>query len=259
MEYRNELIDIDKIIEPPEPIRNQIDNEAIFELADSIKRFGLINPITLTERNGKFEIIAGHRRFLAIKTLLWTQIPSRVLDKEESQNTCVSIIENLQRVNLNPIEEMYSVSRLHHEEKMSLNHIAESLSRSIGWVQSRIELIQYPLDLLQAIESEKINLSVAKELVKIEDDSMRKFLLDNAVNSGANSRTVSSWVYDYFKEKNMQEVVQNTATNRGSPVNPQDLSFICYVCDTKHDLRHCFTVRLCRGCYNHNLEVKAKE
>ena len=139
------MLDINLIIPNKYQPRKVFDEKALNTLSESIKTYGIINPILVRRKNDKYEIIAGERRFRAAKQIGLTEIPAIIKNADEQQMAELALIENLERQSLSPIEEAKS-----YEEIMRIgNHTQENLAKKIGKSQSaianKIRLLSLPL------------------------------------------------------------------------------------------------------------------
>jgi ParB family chromosome partitioning protein len=171
--------------------REKIDDKAIIELAESIKAVGLLEPIVVRPIDGdKFELVAGHRRYLAFKYLQRTTIPAIIQSFDASTAEIAKLSENLIRKDLNPLEEALLIDRIIEKFNLSVNEVAEKLGRSREFVVSRIELLNYPEYVKNAVRDKKISLRVARELMMIDDDEFKpKMYFEYAIVQGINLKT----------------------------------------------------------------------
>ena len=156
---REVLVDINEI----EPNRNQprkvFDEDAIEELADSIKQYGIIQPLILRKMDNYYEIIAGERRWRAAKKAGLKELPAIIRTYEEDQILKISLIENIQRENLNPIEEAKAYQQLKSEYGLKQDEIASSVSKSRVAVTNILRLLKL-------------------------DDRVQKMIMENLISSG---------------------------------------------------------------------------
>ena len=128
-----------------EPNSNQprkvFEEDALQELADSIKEFGIIQPIVVTPKNKKYEIIAGERRWRAARLAGLKEVPVIIRDYTEQQIVEISLIENIQRENLNPIEEALAYQRLVDEFSLKQDDVAERVSKSRATLFASVEIV----------------------------------------------------------------------------------------------------------------------
>lgn len=177
-------ISIVEIVDPENPMRSEIDRDAVFELAGSIKQQGLINPITVRPRAGKFEVVAGHRRFTACKLAGLTEIACVIRDLDDNAAWSMMAHENLERQDIDPVDEAIFLGRLIGEDASKIKQVADSLNRSVVWVESRLAILEYPDYFLPAIKTGEIKLGVACRLAEIENDYWRKHFFESAIRNG---------------------------------------------------------------------------
>lgn len=160
-------ISIDDIKANPHQPRTNFDEEKLKELADSIKEHGIIQPVILSKVGDKFELIAGERRFQAAKLAGLLKLPAIVRLADEREKLELAIIENIQRQNLNPIEEANSYSKLSDEFNLSQEEIAKKIGQSRSSVANKIRLLNLPSEIKNALVAGKITEGHCKLLLAI--------------------------------------------------------------------------------------------
>ena len=157
------------LIDPnPKQPRKNFETEALNELASSIKVHGVIQPIVLTKRGERFMIIAGERRWRASKIAEMQSIPAVVKDFTEKQIKEITIIENLQREDLNPIEMARAIKELMDEFKMTQEVIAERIGVSRPVVANSLRMLTLPIEVLRLVETGRLSAGHAKMIVSVE-------------------------------------------------------------------------------------------
>ena len=184
METQYKIINAEHIVEPPNPNRFDLEENALKDLAQSIKEVGLLQPITVRVLGDKFEVVAGHRRFRACLLAGVINVPCTVRTLSEDAAEQVKAHENLYRSDLSPLEEPHFLARLIQKRVALIPETAKRLSRSEEWVKSRLEILEYPEYFWPAIENGDLQLGVAKHLAKITDEVYRKMYFESAVNNG---------------------------------------------------------------------------
>jgi len=149
--------------------RKNFDEEALRELADSIKQFGVLQPILVKDRNSHYEIIAGERRWRAAKKVGLKEVPVIIKDLSDREIIEISLIENIQREDLNPIEEAQAFRRLLTEFGLKQDEIADRVSKSRTAVTNSIRLLKLCDEVQQMIVTEMITTGHARALITIED------------------------------------------------------------------------------------------
>jgi len=178
---------VEKVIEKPEPQkvkiskvgpnkeqpRKQFDEDALMELAESIKQFGIIQPLIVQEKNGFYEIIAGERRWRAAKLAGLKEVPVIVKNYTDLEIVEISLIENIQRENLNPIEEAIAYKRLLNEFNLKQDEVAERVSKSRTAVTNSMRLLKLDERVQQMVIDDMISTGHARALLGIEDPELQ--------------------------------------------------------------------------------------
>ncbi len=176
-ENRLHELSLDLIDPNPHQPREHFDYSGIEELVSSIREHGVMQPIIVTAKpDGRFELIAGERRLRASKIAGLATIPALIRTATEQQKFELSIIENIQRQNLNPIEEAKAYARLQSEFNLTQDEISERVGKSRPQVANMIRLLQLPAEIQDAIRQNKISSSHARTLLSLESDSERRDL-----------------------------------------------------------------------------------
>lgn len=176
-EIIDELIDIRSIRPASISVRlckTSIPSENIKELASSIREHGLIQSITVRPLNGSFEIIAGHRRFYACKLLRWKKIPARVISFSDKDAFEIQLVENMQRMTMDPIEEAEAFRRYILDYGWGgVSQLAKVISKSEQYVSSRIQILKLPTEIIEQISQDRLKVSHALELKLLNEDKQR--------------------------------------------------------------------------------------
>ncbi len=166
-------VKISKVGPNKEQPRKQFDEDALMELADSIKQFGVIQPIIVQEKNGFYEIIAGDRRWRAAKLAGLKEVPVIVKDYTDLEIVEISLIENIQRENLNPIEEALAYKRLLQEFDLKQDEVAERVSKSRTAVTNSMRLLKLDERVQQMVIDDMLSTGHARALLGIEDPELQ--------------------------------------------------------------------------------------
>jgi len=170
-----EDVPVSKIIPSSRNVRPNF--EIVHELANSIKQKGLLQPIVVRSNGELFEIVAGTRRYNACKSLGWRKIVCHVVELNDKEAFEVSIIENLQRKTLNPIDEAYAFKAYVSDFGWGgVSELAEKISRSVSYVTKRIKLLDLPSDLFDSIINSRMDTSTAEELSFLKDKAKQSEL-----------------------------------------------------------------------------------
>lgn len=236
------------IIEPLLPARTIIEPEAIHELARSIKTIGQQQPIKVVARAEQYEIVFGHRRFLAIRHLGQPTILAIVDDMSEAQLWAARLTENLARESMSPFDEAITLKHFQEETKLNGKLIAKSLGKSEAWVSQRLSIMEYPDMLIEALQHKRITFSVARLLSTVENQTYLKFHLTAAIENGATPAVVERWVTDLRHQATNQVPEERTFD---PDVNPEEMigpRFACYFCDKETkvvDLKNIWVEKKC--------------
>lgn len=181
------MIEIDQISPNPFQPRKNFDQEALDELTNSIKEFGLIQPIIVFKKNNKFILIAGERRLRAVKALGKKEILAFIADIDENKLRELALIENIQRENLNPIELANSYKDLMQVHKITQENLAELIHKSRTQITNTLRLLNLDIRTQELIASGKISQGHAKVLVGL-DQKNEKMLVDSIIGQKLNVR-----------------------------------------------------------------------
>ena len=162
-------IDINKVEPNKEQPRKDFDEDALLELSESIKQFGILQPLLVQKRNDFYEIIAGERRWRAAKLAGLKTVPVIIKELTEQEIVEISLIENIQRENLNPIEEAWAYKRLLNEFNLKQDEVAERVSKSRTAVTNSMRLLKLCDKVQQMIVDEMITTGHARALIGISD------------------------------------------------------------------------------------------
>jgi len=166
------------IVPNPQQPRIRFDEMKLKELAASIKEHGIIQPLTVSKNNGSYEIIAGERRFEAAKIAGLKKVPVIVRDATAQQKLELAIIENIQRHDLNPVEEAKAFKKLMEDFDLDQEEIAKKVGKSRSAVANKLRLLNLPFDIQIGIISEKITEGHAKAILAIDNPEKQRALYD---------------------------------------------------------------------------------
>lgn len=181
--------------------RHKFDEEALNELADSIKQYGIISPIIVQDRKDHYEIIAGERRWRAAKIAGLKEIPVIIKNFTEQEIVEISLIENIQRENLNPIEEALAYKRLLTEFNLKQEEVAQRVSKSRTAVTNSMRLLKLADEVQQMIIDESLTTGHARALITIEDEIKQIEIAKKVVNEKLSVRDIEKLVKDLNKPK----------------------------------------------------------
>lgn len=190
-------------IEPnKEQPREVFDEEKLIDLAESIKEHGVISPIIVKkEKNGYYKIIAGERRWRASKMAKISTIPAIIKDFEDEKAYEIALIENLQRQDLNPIEEAKGYKRLMEEFNLTQEAVSQKVSKARSQIANSLRLLNLPKAAFSLLESGKISVGHAKVLLSIENTDRIEELAELVAEKGITVRELEKLVSSSKREK----------------------------------------------------------
>ena len=193
------LVKITKVEPNRKQPRKKFDEDSLQELADSIKQFGLLQPILVQDRKDHYEIIAGERRWRAAKMAGLKEVPIIVRDYSEQEIMEISLIENIQREDLNPIEEAQAYKRLLTEFNLKQDELAERVSKSRAAVTNSIRLLKLCDEVQQMIIDDMLSTGHARALISIEDPEQQYMIAQKIFDEKLSVREVEKLVKDLNK------------------------------------------------------------
>ncbi|MBR4767565.1 MAG: ParB/RepB/Spo0J family partition protein [Lachnospiraceae bacterium] len=201
-----------------EPNRNQprknFNDEELNELADSIRVQGVIQPLIVVKKGERYEIVAGERRWRAAKIVGLKEIPVLVREYDEAKIAEISLIENLQRKDLNPIEEAEAFRRLMDEYKMTQEELSERISKSRASIANALRLLKLPEPVRKAVSDGSLSAGHAKVLLALDNDSLEEKaalqVLENRLSVRETEKLVAALLKGPAKAKPKRPKLKNT-------------------------------------------------
>jgi len=172
----------------PNQPRTVISQEAIDELADSIGKVGMLQPIIVRPYSDGYQIIAGERRWRAAKAAGLERVPVRIMSTNEIESLELALIENLQRQDLNSMEEAHGYRRLLNEHQMTQAELADKVSKSRSAIANTLRLLDLPEEIQELIFQEKLTAGHARAVLSVPDDERRVRLATKIVDEGLSVR-----------------------------------------------------------------------
>jgi ParB family chromosome partitioning protein len=176
----------------------------VAELAESIRQEGLLQPIVVREVEGRFQLIAGERRWRACKTLGLKTIIARIVQVSESSAAVISLIENLQRENLNPVEESLGYASLMRDFDLTQEAVAERVGKPRSSVANSLRLLQLDREVQGYLSKGMLSVGHAKVLLGLEDGQQRVLLARRVVERGLSVRDTERLVQGLRRGRNGQ-------------------------------------------------------
>lgn len=185
------------VINPDQPRKVFLEQE-LEELSNSIREFGVIQPIIVKRMGGKYLLIAGERRLKASILAGLEKIPATVRDADEKDAALISLVENVQRENLNYIEEAVAYKSLMEEYGLTQGEIAKRVGKQQSTISNKIRLLSLPEQLRCALTEHQLSERHARALLKIQDDGQRKQVLDKIVAHSLNVKQSEKLIEDFL-------------------------------------------------------------
>lgn len=197
----NLMVSIHEIEPNKNQARKNFEEEPLKELAESIKQFGVIQPIVVQKKDDYYEIIAGERRWRAAKMAGLKEIPIIIKSYTDHEMVEISLIENIQRENLNPIEEAKGYKTLMEEYHLKQEEIAEKVSKSRSTITNSMRLLKLSEKVQNMLINGEISMGHARALLAIEDESLQIEIAQKVHEEGLSVRNIEKIVKDLSKKK----------------------------------------------------------
>ena len=209
--HEEQMMKLSKIEPNREQPRKNFEEDALLELADSIKKFGVVQPLVVQKRDDYYEIIAGERRWRAAKLAGLKEVPVIVKEYTKQEAVEISLIENIQRENLNPIEEAMAYKRLLTEFSLKQDEVAERVSKSRVAVTNSMRLLKLSEKVQQMVVDEKISTGHARALLAIEDPDEQLALATKIFDEKLSVREAENLIrlLKNPKQKKEKKVIEN--------------------------------------------------
>lgn len=205
-----EKINIQKLKPRTNQPRKHFDQEALNDLAASIKEYGLLNPIVVSKVDNNYEIIAGERRYRASKIAGLKEIDAIVRDYSNREIEILSLIENVQREDLKTLEEARAYKKLSENHNMTQEQIAKTMGKSRSYIANTLRLLNLTDVEKKALDDGKISPSQARTLLSISDQNQRSLTLNDFINGSTNIRNVEKQVTKKKEKKSTEKTNKKT-------------------------------------------------
>ena len=245
VELEMELVD-----GPDERVRLEIDEDEIAELAQSISEIGLLQPIQVRPKGGRYEVVFGERRYLAHKRLGKETIRAVISDMQDDEVRIARGTENLARKNLSPIEEAAVYKDLIENCGLNTFQLSRKVGISEGLIKRRIRLLGLDPKLQKALHSGAISVGIAEELRRCRRKGDMEYLLALAIDHGVTVAVMREWVNDYNARGDSSE--GDIVEGGGGGYVPEKRSYYvpCDLCDGPVEINEVVTCKLCSACFH---------
>lgn len=242
-------VDLTLIDEPDGMVRMEIDYDYIDELAQSIKEIGLLQPILLAVSGDRYEIVAGHCRFLAHKKAGLRKIKANIQEMTRNEIVIARATENLNRKNLTPIEEASTYLNLINVHGFTVAEVAKKVGKGPGLVKRRMDLLKMPAKLQDAVHKKRISISVAEELWPINDEASLDYYLSFALDGGCTRDVARSWCKDWRDSVRREKTASGEGGEVFAPTEPRPIYVTCDLCTGPMELGQEIPLRVCPVCF----------
>lgn len=194
---RIQKISLSDIQANPKQPRTNFSEESIAELSVSIKNYGILQPLIVTSVEGenKYEIVAGERRFRAAKKAGLKEVPALVRSHKELEKLEIGLVENVQRVDLSPLEQAISVARLNEEFNIDIKDIAKRLGKAHSTIVNTVRLLQLPEKARKALQDQQISEGHARSVLALKNNpELQDELVDSVIKLGWSVRKAEEFV-----------------------------------------------------------------
>jgi ParB family transcriptional regulator, chromosome partitioning protein len=167
---RIQKLHVSELMPNPEQPRRHFDELSLQQLAESIAQYGMLQPLIVTPRGtGQYQIIAGERRWRAAQKAKLTSVPAIVRTAKDLELLELALVENVQRVDLSPLEQAVSIERLHQQFNLTYDVIAKRLNKAVSTVNNIVRLLQLPKDVMEALRNQHITEGHARSILSLKD------------------------------------------------------------------------------------------
>ena len=241
-------VTLDLIDEPKGILRMDIDPGAIEELAQSISEIGLMQPILISVDGERYELVFGHRRYLASKKLGLSSIRAIIRTMTQEEIGIARATENITRADLTPLEEAATYKNLIEQYGLTLEQVAQKIGKSAGTIKRRMDLLKMPPQLQKAVHSKSISMSVAEELWTIADPADLDYYLSFAVDGGCTKEVARTWAKEWKDKKRRAENPGAEGGQTFAPTEPRPVYVSCDLCTGPMEIGQETVLRLCPDC-----------
>jgi ParB/RepB/Spo0J family partition protein len=242
------VVPLSSLSAPEAPLRHAMERESLDDLCRSIATLGLLQPITVKEAPNGYEVVAGHRRLLACRAVGLAEVPVMLRQDDAATQAQVMLAENLERVDLNPVEEARTLQRGRDVLGLSIEELSRRANRSEAWVRGRLELLVWPAFALEALASGVSSVAALKPLMEIDNEVERDRLLVCAIDAGATAAVTRGWAAQAlgFASASPETLSGRSAALVG--LNDVAVHMPCFACRVPQDAFKLQVLRVCRPC-----------
>lgn len=193
-------VPLDRIEANSEQPRKIFEDTALTELSESIREYGVLQPIILLKQEGRYLIIAGERRYRAATLAGLEKIPAIIKNLDSKEAALIALVENVQREDLNYLEEARAYKKLMEDFNLTQSEIAEKVSKQQSTISNKIRLLSLPENLQEQLINNKLTERHARALLKISDDHSRQNIIDRVISNNLNVKQTEKLVEDVLEK-----------------------------------------------------------
>lgn len=195
------MVPLEKIEANPQQPRKIFKDEGMEELTGSIKEYGVLQPIILKDEKERYTIIAGERRYRAAQLAGLDKIPAIIKTMETKEAALIALVENVQREDLNFLEEARAYKKLMDDFNLTQGEIAEKVNKRQSTISNKIRVLSLPEDIQEQLVDNRLTERHARALLKLKDDEDRKQVMERIVANGLNVKQTEKLIEDVLAKK----------------------------------------------------------
>ncbi|MCX6970851.1 MAG: ParB/RepB/Spo0J family partition protein [Verrucomicrobia bacterium] len=217
---RIQKLGLDRIIPSPFQPRIEFPAEHLHELVESIRERGIIQPLIVRKVDGKYELIAGERRWRAARELGLTEAPAIVREATDQEVCELALIENLQREGLNPIEEAAGYQRLSRDFGLTQEDISKRVGKSRAAIANAMRLLDLDVDVQSLLKHDRISVGHAKVLLSLKAHDEQKWLAEQIIRQGASVRVAEKLAADHLAKTGRKPTRRSNSSSSAPELAP---------------------------------------
>ncbi len=241
-------IPIGQIRPPLVAARTVGDQERFDELVRSIRQHGILQPLLVRPYGDRYEIVAGHRRFMAAQIVALDTLPCVVREMTDRDVDMARLEENLKREDLNPVDEARYLAKMIDDHDLTLQDVCELIGKGRTYVTNRLSLLTAPKDIQEAIEQQRIPYSVGLQLARITDDKDREYYTHFAEQDGATARVVRRWAQDWLVRQEVMPEPMEVTEEMSALRQAGKSAWVCRYCGIEGHSGYLVSIWICDKC-----------
>jgi len=249
-------IPVDLIDEPEILLHPSPDIAGLEELAKSIKEHQLIEPIVVRPKGDRYQIVTGYRRYLAHKKFGIPKVLARILPLDDKNSLLSTAVENIQRTDIDVIEEGKLYRSLIYEHGISLQEVASKLGKSVGYIESRIQLLDMPEEIQELCRRRELQLGVVPLLRKIERDEEKILVGSDIARRGYTVESAKYLIESFIKYRATMEEASSEEVLEKAEEEPVAT---CEWCREERQLKLFRSLAICDDCYRYLMYLYERE